>query len=116
MLQGLSVGVRGVDVYCYKYATDSIVVYEGLSLDAAWGIINGDRAVKPVVCQHWPLDTPKVGCTRLDLSGCKYHLHTWCTGDASLGLCVVYERPCWQPCVRFATLSLQCGRVHTLVC
>lgn len=57
---GVSTSSRGYDVYVFHYLTSSILLHEGCSLDAAWGFINADRSMKPIVYQHRLLDAPKV--------------------------------------------------------
>jgi hypothetical protein len=53
---GLSMTSRGFTVYHFIPLTGSIVVHEGLTLDAAWGHCNFDRSTTPVVYLHRPHD------------------------------------------------------------
>lgn len=53
---GLSITSRGFTVMQYSPLTSSIVVYEGLTLDAAWGYCSMDRSTTPVVYMHRPHD------------------------------------------------------------
>lgn len=58
---------RGLTVYVYSYASNSIIVHEGLTADGAWGVINAEQGGKPVVYLHWPHDLRKVGWCMLGL-------------------------------------------------
>jgi hypothetical protein len=60
-LAGIARTSRGYTVYVYSSATGSIIVREGLTLDAVWGYINADRSSKPVVYFIKHLDRIKVG-------------------------------------------------------
>lgn len=57
---GVSVTASGINVYKVLKTHLAVRVYEGLSVDSAWGVINADRSTNPVVHQHIPPDMPRV--------------------------------------------------------
>lgn len=50
-----------VTVMRYAPARCAVLLHEGLTLDAAWGLLNADASSPPVVYIHRPMDVPQVG-------------------------------------------------------
>jgi hypothetical protein len=58
---GVASSTSGLSVFVFNRASQTMRLFNGLSEDGMWGIINADRSAKPVVYLHRSFGDMPVG-------------------------------------------------------